>query len=454
MKKIQKSAALLALACALHTGSSLAQQPAAMQPKSVFEQMLVYVYQHNPQLAAERDAVKVADEKVSQAVAGFRPSLAANAAAGRQRQKVGGGDWQTGDANSMSLSATQPIFSGFGTVAQRRAADQRVMAARSRLLAVEQAVLLQAVGSWLEMGEKERILTLTEENLQRMHMYGRATRERFKAGDGTQTDIAQAESRLAQAEARHAQAAAERDTARAAFERMTGLKAPVAELPPLPDALPRNEEETQLQARGNPELAQAAYQEKAAEQDIAAAESSLWPSLALRGSVSEERSPALGLEKLRSDALTLNLSIPLYQGGGEYSRVREAKILREKSRHDAADIGRAVLERARAAWYNYHSAGLVIRAAGRAANASARALSGVEEEQRQGLRTLTDVLDEQTEFLSAQIVQTQAEKNHRLEAFRLMAATGRLTAAGLSLPVEPLDPARHYDDVAGRWAGF
>lgn len=418
-----------------------------------FAGMLQKIYAGDPRIDAERSKLKEADEKVSQANAGFRPSLAANLSAGEQREKIGSGGWNSGSATAGSLVATQPLFSGYGTVEQKRAAEARVMAARARLLLVEQEVFFAAISSWLDVCEKERVLELTRQNLESMKQYGSASEERFKAGDGTRTDVAQAESRMAQAEARYAVALADRESARASFERDTGMIASSCELPALPAGIPASRDEATQTARNNPELLQAEQEEKAAAHDVRAAKSSLWPNIYLRGSMSEERAPSLGLSTLRNDSITLNASIPLYQGGAEYSRVREARLARERSRLRSEDTSREATERAAIAWNGYASATLVIDASKRAMDAAQTALGGVEEEQRQGLRTLTEVLNERLELLSAQITHTQAQKNLRLEAYRLLAATGRLNGQGLKL-VGTYRPEDYHDAVAGRWAGM
>lgn len=423
-------------------------------PPRAFEDMLVYVYDNDPRLKAERQRLKIADEQLSQANAGYRPSINANAGVGRQRIKVSPSDWTYGDDLNTSLVATQPLFSGFSTLEGKRAAEARVLAARARLRTVEQNVLFSAIAGWLEIAEKEKMLALTEKNLNRMKEYAAATRERFDAGDSTRTDIAQGESRLAQAEARYAVALADRNSAHDSFERNTGMKATSLDYPDLPANLPATRTQAEAAASENPQTEQAAQESKASEHDIQVAESSLWPSIFLRGAMGESRSPALGLSRLRNDSITLNASIPLYQSGAEYSRVREARLAREQNRHAEIDTHRDVLEQARIAWNNYVSAQRVIEASQRASVSAMSALNGVREEQKQGLRTLTDVLDEEAEYLNTELTHVQAQKDVRLEAYRLLAATGRLHAESLRLPVEAYDPTVHYDDVRWRWVGL
>ena len=418
-----------------------------------FDTMLAQVYERHPSLAAQRDELRILDERVSQANAGYRPNLSANAAYGRQRLKVSQQQWQYGEDQRKGLVATQPLFSGFSTVAQSRAAKERVMAGRAQLLVTEQNVLFAAISSWLDVCAREKILELNRENLVRLKSYVTASKDRYQAGDSTTTDVALAESRYAEAESQLALAEAERDAALAAYERNTGFTARIDSFPAPPAELPLTLEQTLDLARRNPELARAAHLQSAAEHDIDSASSSLWPNVTLNAAMNEERSTAFALGKLRNDSMTVNVSIPLYQGGAEYSRIREAKLAREKTRENALDTARETIQRAKTAWANFSASIKVIQASKRSTHSARDALDGINVEHHEGTRTLTEVLDAQSEVLSSQIAETQAHKNSRVEAYRLMASVGKLTAEGLHLPVRTYDPQTHYEDTAGRWIG-
>jgi TolC family type I secretion outer membrane protein len=426
----------------------------ASRSSSPLEEMLIYVYQQDPRIASARQSLKAEDEHVAEAVSGFRPTLNASGDLGRQREKIDGEDWLYGNARDESLVLNQPIFNGFGTFAQFHAARARVSAERAHLIVVEEQVFLSAITAYLDAVARHYILQFTRDNETHLRAYLDATSQRFDAGDGTKTDLAQAESRLAQASANAATAEANWEAARATYERATGLPVTSLEFPPFPDGIPVRIEETIALAQRAPEFFEAADQERAAQHDIDAASSSLWPVVSVRGTMSDQLAPELGLENLRDDSITLNATIPLYQGGADYARVREARELREKAHDDMIDTSHQMTERASQAWYNYHASLLVIDAFRKTAEASARALGGIEIEQKQGVRTLQDTLDARAEFLNSLISETQAEENARLQAYRLLASVGRLTASSLHLGTSLYDPKRHYNNVADAWAGL
>jgi outer membrane protein len=414
--------------------------------------MLSHVYQDSPQLNAERANLRILDEHVSQAVAGFRPQLALTGAIGEARVSEQDAAWNYGQDRDAALVATQPLYNA-ATLGQWHATEQRVLEGRARLLASEQKIFLTAITAWLDMCEKEALLVLDRDNVNLAASYLRQTRQRLAAGDGTQTDLDVAESRAAGNEARYAMAEAARDSVRATYQRVTGLPPQTTDFPPLPANIPRTQEEAEALAQQNPELAQADYEVAATQDDIDSANGARWPSIFLRGSVSDESAEDLGLAHLREDSLTINASFPLYAGGSEFSREREAKIAHEKSRFDSIATARNITEEARQAWSRFKAAQSVIRASDDAAHAADNALKGISEEQKHGTRTLTEVLDAQTQSLNAKITALQAQKDLRLQAYQLMAAAGQLTAKGLELPTTIYDPTAHYEDVASRWFG-
>jgi TolC family type I secretion outer membrane protein len=412
---------------------------------------LAYVYLHNPRLESARAELKVADERVAEAVSGFRPTITANGDIGRQREQTQGQNWLYGEARDESLQLNQPIFNGFGTLAQMKAAKERVKAGRAHLKAVEQTVLLEAVSAYMEVISRRYILQFSRDNADRLGSYVGSTQKRLNAGDGTMTDLAQAQSRSAQAQSGVAMAEANWQAAVATYERIFGMPPQTEDFPAQPAGLPVSAEEAEMLARNAPELAEAMEQEKAARHDIDVASSAFWPSVSLRAGTSEQRSPDLGLQNLRDDSITINVSIPLYAGGGEYARQREARELHAKSVDDMLDVERVAIERARQAWYNHEAAWQALGALRQTCEASARALHGFEIEERQGMRSLTDTLEARSDFFTALTSEVEAEENVRLQAYRVLEATGQLTASHLELPVAAYDPTVHYDKVEGEW---
>ena len=84
---------------------------------------------------------------------------------------------------------------------------------------------------------------------------------------------------------------------------------------------------------------------------------------------------------------------------------------------------------------------------------AALALDGVRQEYLVGSRTTLDVLDAETEVVSARIALVSAERDQIVAAYQILGSIGRLTARDLSLPVDYYDADENYLNVRDKWFG-
>src|SRR6478735_5071465 len=103
---------------------------------------LVRAYQGNPQLNAERARQRATDENVTQALAGYRPTLSLGLSAGLQGVRnllPQGGGTQSANLQPWSTGATitQNLYNGNKTANQVRQAEAQVQGGREQLRGVE-----------------------------------------------------------------------------------------------------------------------------------------------------------------------------------------------------------------------------------------------------------------------------------------------------------------------------
>jgi outer membrane protein len=78
----------------------------------------------------------------------------------------------------------------------------------------------------------------------------------------------------------------------------------------------------------------------------------------------------------------------------------------------------------------------------------------LQEEALTGIRTVLDVLVAEQQLFTTQAQLVSAQHDAAIAEFNLAAATGRLIAPELRLPVGPYDMGRHYKAVKDKWIGF
>jgi outer membrane protein len=453
---------LLALTTALLAPAALFAAAPVAQAQSLAD-ALAQVYSNNPTLLAARANLRAVDENVPQALAGWRPSVSISSSAGvadsqsRLRSDVAGVQTNSTDRTiyQNSITVTQPIFRGGRTVASTRRAENQVLAQRARLLATEQQVLQDTVNAYVAVIRDQELLRLNINNEQVLTEQLRATNERFRVGEITRTDVAQAESRLAGARSNRAQSEGNLQVARATFQRLVGaapqrLQAPQPLRPPVRTA----QDAAQTAAANNPNVVAALFDEAGARNAIDVQMSTLLPQVSVQGQGFRNDNATQPNSRITGSQITASLTVPIYQGGAEYSAVRQARQTAQQARQVVDDQRRTVAQTATQAWEQLQASKAQVDSVRAQIRAAEIALDGVQREAIVGSRTTLDVLNAEQELLNARTSLVQALATVVSQSYALAATVGRLTAADLGLAVDTYDMRAYYNEVRNRWVGL
>lgn len=412
-------------------------------------------YGFNPDLKAQRKNLETTNEVESQSFSGWLPNASFALSRGKEIRKIG---TDTGDdiARSHSFTLRQPIYRGGETMAQIKRAKLLVKADRHTLKLAEQDILLSTVQAYIDVVRDQEVLELSVNNEAVLKKHLMATGERFELGEVTKTDVAQAEARLAVAKSERLTAEGNLAVSRATFKRVSGEDAKNVSMPVLSDALPQDPEVIYNTAKdNNPQLLSIHYNQRASEKAVRIFKARILPQLNLDGAASyEEGTSRSGSNRFESESLTLNLSVPLYQSGAEYSRVRSAKYSAEQAKFDYQQTRNEVRESVVSSWQDLQVARSTIVSRKAAAVAAEIALEGVELEAEVGSRTILDVLDAEQELFSAQVEVVRAKHSEVQAYYELTAVMGKLSAKELGLNVDLYDPDAHYRKVRHKLIGF
>ncbi|MGF7162765.1 outer membrane protein [Rhodoligotrophos appendicifer] len=424
---------------------------------------LAKTYQTNPTLLGQRAALRATDENVPQALSGWRPTVSANGSYGysdtksRLRNSAGGGTQRfSTDPGNFNIGLDQPIFNGFQTVNNTRQAESNVQAGRAQLAGTEQSVLFSAVQAFMFVIRDRRILDLQRKNVQVLQEQLRSTNARFEVGDNTRTDVAQSQARLAESQSNLSTAEANLAISVGDYIQIVGqapgsLTFPDTASKLAPDTIDRA---IQVAEGNNPNVINAEFLEKAQGYQVEVLKGVLMPTVSL--SADYYYSSNNSVTAIRTDQVQVlgNLQIPLYQGGGEYANVRQAKQTRNQLQMQIVETRRSVREVVVQAWNQLVSARETIVSAREQVRAQQLAYEGVRLEAEAGTRTTLDVLNAESELVRAQVLVVQAEVNTVVASYALVSAVGRLNAMDLKLPVQIYDPSIYYNKVRNLWFGL
>src|SRR5512132_1890797 len=235
-------------------------------------------------------------------------------------------------------------------------------------------------------------------------------------------------------------------TSRATFRNVVGVVPEVLARPPLPRELPASlADANEIATDNNPNVTTAAFQERSARDSVDQVRGELWPTVSLMGRVQRDQDVSRRDSRFDSVEALVNLTVPLYQAGAVYSRLRQQKQVVAEQRRLLDQSQNNAVEDATRAWNSLETAGAEIGSFTKQVEANQIALDGVQKEAEVGARTVLDVLD--AELLDSQVSLVRSQRDQVVAAFQLNAAVGELTARRLDLPVVQYDPDRHYREV-------
>ena len=422
---------------------------------------LATAYSNNPSLQAARALLRATDEGVPSALAGWRPTLSATGQAGRgygeQISKTTGTSVSSDQQRSVQSATgtlTQPIYRGGRTKASTNRAENLVIAQRAKLIASEEQVFSDTISAYVGVITATDTLQLNVNNEQVLARQLQATNDRFRVGEITRTDVAQAEAALAGATATRQTAEGNLQTARATFQRLVGdLPDNLTEPQPLKLPTPTLEEARALARSNNPNVVAAQFQNASDKDNFDLQYTALMPQVSLQATGTYSKDVAQARVTQKGGQFTANVTVPIYQGGSEYAAIRQARQTEQQSSRLIDDARRTAVQQLVSAWETYQATKSTIDSTRTQIRANQIALEGTQREAIVGSRTTLDVLNAEQLLLNSRTTLVSNLGNLVVASYAVASAVGRLTARDLALPVPYYDETAYYNAVRDRWIG-
>jgi outer membrane protein len=423
---------------------------------------LVRAYQNNPQLNAQRALVRSTDENVPQALSGYRPKVAVTVGAGYQYTDALSSSFGTAvdfhgpqaTANA-GATATQTLYNGNQTANKTRAAESQVSGSREGLRVLEQTVLLSAAQIYMDYLRDAAIVEVQRSNTRVLEQTLKQTQDRFNVGEVTRTDVAQSEAQLAAGRTQQLQAESNLTTTRSNFRRIIGNEpqnlapgSPVDRF--LPKTLPSAVELSLIE---NPNVTAAMFGIDVSFLQVKVNEGALLPTVTGQLSVQEAYQPAITTPRQFLASAIAQVNVPIYQGGAEYSLIRQSKETLAQQRLNLELTRDQTRAGTVTAWGQLVAGKAQVASAQSQVTASEIALNGVREEAKAGQRTTLDILNAQQALVNARVALVTAQHDRVVASYSVLNSVGRLSPQVLRLATSVYDPSVHYHQVRDSWYG-
>jgi outer membrane protein len=403
---------------------------------------LASVYAHSPDLDAARARVRAAGEGVPQATATFLPQVNFDSGVGTRRTRTdltstGGGtlNTQTGP-RYVEIKLVQPLFDGFRAQNRLQRAKAQEKAEQEALRNAEQTAMYNAAEAYMRVIAANETIAIRKKELAFLREEVRRSQDRVSSGQASEAELFQARGRASASEIGLNAATAQLSAWTARYfqsvghepKNLTRDKSVASKLPKsfdlaVADALAHH-----------PAIVAAQYNIDASRAAIDVQKADLMPSLNLEGSVG--RSWDKGSDGADDAYVGLRLSVPLFSGGANTSKVREATERKGEAEFQLSSARNQVMANIQIVWGDYLAAQSSIASAKAQVSAQEQALAGIRDEERVGVQSPLDVLNAQSELVSAQINLVEANTQSVVSAYGVLAAIGRLDSRSLNLSVK------------------
>jgi len=396
------------------------------------------------QFRAAQSTLEAALERRPQALAGLRPNLNLTANSGRQSGQTAFDSAPFIDRNVQSwgwtIQLTQPLVRWSNWIAVD-IADAQIQQAQAQFALAHNDLVLRSLQAYFDVLVAQQGIAVAQSQLDAFDDQLAAARQGYQLGTATVTDVheAQAKQALARSQkvaARNELAVKEADLVRIAGDTVSVVPVEISEQS-LPDGTRTLNEWLALAGTDNinVQLQQAVVDE--AQQLLRKNTSQhgltldLVASQAVNFNSGTMTSPADVANRVQSQQVGFQLSLPLYAGGATASAVREAVSLLEKARQELMAAQRNAASQVRQAFAGVVNGQAQIDALKAAVLASQNAVESNKRGFKIGTRTTTDVLGAEQQLYQARRDLNKARMDTAMQGLKLRAAAGRLQVADI-----------------------
>lgn len=375
----------------------------------------------------DRDA---GHEKAPQGRAGLLPQVALSADYSRTnliQPSVAGGNFTT---HGVGVQLTQPVFDVSKYTGYQKGKTSSALA-DTRFAASEQQLIVDVAQAYFNVLLAQDTLASTQATKKAFASQLEQAKTAFEVGTATITDTHEAQAGYDGAVAQEILAESDLEIKRNALRRLTGLDplAVQAVTPALPLDQPTNVDLDGwiAQALANNLDIKAQEQNLAlASQDLTEKRGQRLPVVSLTAGYKDNTDNSTLPAHTRASSVGLQLTLPLYAGGGINSRVREAAANENSAKDKLEATRRQVREQVRQAYLGVTSGAALVKAQQQLLVSAKSKLDSTRLGKEVGVRTNLDLLQAEQEYYNDQTQLAKARYNYLLAKLQLAQAAGQL----------------------------
>ena len=393
---------------------------------------------YNPKIKAQKSSYESSKENIKQVYSGIFPSIEMNLSKGYKDTDSSSSVTKTNESTSpqdFSINLEQILYTGGKFAAEANKAKSQLLINEENLRLIRYEVILESALSYLDVLEKKKLIELNNLKEEKFKNTFESIELLVKVGSASQSDLVFAQSKLVQIAAEKIVSINEFNITKANYKKIVGellpngnLEEPKINKISFPDNF---DNALDIAFKNNPKIKIAELEENIAKFDVKTQFAELMPNITLDGEYQSTEDTASKGSYSDTAEITAKITVPLFKGGKNFSKIKQAKIIAKKVRYELENKRNEVTETVTKSWTYFQNSETLLKAANINIEARKLMLEGIEHEVKLGIKSYIDLLQSKEDLIDAEFNKITATKNYIIYALQLKADIGELSLKDL-----------------------
>ena len=393
---------------------------------------------YNPKIKAQKSSYESSKENIKQVYSGIFPSIEMNLSKGYKDRDSSSSVQTTKESTSpqdFSINLEQTLYTGGKFTAEANKAKSQLLIEEENLRLIRYEVILESALSYLDVLEKKKLIELNNLKEEKFKNSFESIELLVKVGSASQSDLVFAQSKLVQIAAEKIVSINEFNITKANYKKIVGellpnrnLEEPKINKINFPDNF---DNALDIAFKNNPKIKIAELEENIAKFDVKSQFAELMPNITLDGEYQSTEDTASKGSYSDTTEITAKITVPLFKGGKNFSKIKQAKIIAKKVRYELENKRNEVTETVTKSWTYFQTSETLLKAANINIEARKLMLEGIEHEVKLGIKSYIDLLQSKEDLIDAEFNKITAIKNYIISALQLKADIGELSLKDL-----------------------
>jgi outer membrane protein len=303
---------------------------------------------HNQRIQSELLKFKAAKYRYEQATRRILPNISANTSYGMQRSKIGDLPYDDYPEKRYGITLTQDIYTSGRITAASEKARYDMLVALINIDIIKSEEALKFIRTYISLYGNLKTQNLMRKNINILKELVTITKTKAISGEANNIDVIQLEAELIMAQANLQKKIAEANGLSDVYKSLTGR----ALVPPLSSPLSMcliTDDKKAIMAiinQHNLEIKQAKDDINSKNQDVELSKANLYPTVSFSANARYfEGDSAFFRDEAQTSSAVIQVNIPIFDRGMEYSRIKEAKATKQAAEYDLTDIRNNILNK-------------------------------------------------------------------------------------------------------------